>query len=524
MKKYLSLLLLLCSGFAHAQSNTTKGTEFWLAFMENLTLSMNGTPEFSLVISSESTTGGLIEFPATGFSIPFNVNAMQATEIYLPQSILYPQGDEAISNTGLKITSNDSINVYAYHHRLYFSDATMVLPVNELSSSCMITAAKDNHNANPSEMVVLATADSTTIAITPSVLTVSVRPPGVPFYVTLNKGQTFQLQAFDDLSGTVVAAVDSSKKIATFAGARQAFIGCGTGADSHVYDAGYPAMFGNSFVVVPLLNFGGDPVKILSSADSNLVFINNGPPIFLNRGEFLDTTLNVASFIVADKPISVSQFMKSYGCNPNQMGDPNMVVLTPIDLLKIRAIYKNIEGPQNATFVHNPNHYVNIVTKKSPANANVTLDGIAITGFQSVTANPQYSYVRLTVASGDHSIYSPDGFNAFTYDVGDYNATTFHLGYDFKDVPVGIEEHDNDVKSSIYPNPFTDQTAITLTGTTTFREAELLMFSADGKKILQKAFTGNTTTIQRNNIAAGLYFYVVVTENKVVSRGKVSVY
>lgn len=520
---YVLVMLLVLPSLVHAQSNTTKGREFWLSYMENLSLNMNGSPEFSLVISSEYTTSGSIEFPATGFTIPFSVNAMQPTEVYLPASILYPQGDEDISNTGIKITSLDSINVYAYHHRLYFSEATMVVPVNELSSTCMITAAKDVQNANPSQLVVLATEDSTLISITPSVLTLSVRPPGVPFYVTLQKGQSYQIQAFGDLSGTIITSVDPSKKIATFAGARQAYLGCGNSADSHVYDASYPTMFGNSFVVVPFLNFGGDPVKVLSSADSNLVFINNGTPLMLNKGEYVDTVISAATFIAAEKEVAVSQFIKSSNCNSNMSGDPNMVVLTPSNLMKTTAIFKSVQGPQNATFVHNPYHYVNIVTKNSPANANVTLDGVPVSGFLPVSVNPQYSYAQVSVSQGDHVLFSPDGFNAVSYDYGDYNATTFHLGYDYDEILSGIPLHENEIKSSVYPNPFMEKSTLTVYTPTPLIKAEVVIYSADGKLVFQKLFSGNSTMIESNTLSSGFYYYCILSERSVLSKGKFSV-
>ncbi len=76
---------------------------------------------------------------------------------------------------------------------------------------------------------------------------------------------------------------------------------------------------------------------------------------------------------------------------------------------------------------------------------------------------------------------------------------------------------------SIVPNPFSNQATLTLSSTFALREAELQLFSADGKMVVKKSFTGNTTTLQRNNMAAGLYFYLVVTDNAIVAKGKLCV-
>lgn len=523
MKKNLLLLAILCLStvISYSKTNTTKGKEFWLAYMENLNLMMNGNPVFSLVISSETNTSGTVEIPATGFSIPFTVTAMQTTEVYLPNSILYPEGDEDISNTGIKITANDSINVYAYHHRLYFSDATLVVPVQELSASCMVTAQKDDHNINPSEMVVMATRDSTVISITPSVLTLGLRPAGVPFNITLNAGQIFQLQAYGDLSGTILSSTDSSKKIAAFSGARQAYIHCNNNADSHLYDMDYNAMFGTKFIAVPTFNSGGDPVKILTSSDSNYVRIDNGSPIFLQyKGAYIDTFITSASSIMSEKPVAVSQFIKSMDCNTSLQGDPNMVVLPPIDLLKIRAVYKNLDGPQNATTIYTPNHYLNIITKSSLI-PNVTLDGLLLNGFQPISSNIQYSYLQISVSAGTHTLHCNSGFNAFTYDVGDYNAAAYHLGYDFKDtLSTGIFEHDINIKSILYPDPFSDKATLTVLSATQLKNANFIIYSSEGKIILQKTFSGNTVTIVRNQMKTGLYFYLILTNNNLISKGK----
>src|SRR5436853_476541 len=106
-KKFLLFFLVCASHFTIAQNHSTKGKEFWFAYMENLSLVFNGPPAFTVIISSEVNTSGQIEVPATGFTFPFTVSAMQDTEIVLPPGILYPQGDEALYHFGFKLTSND---------------------------------------------------------------------------------------------------------------------------------------------------------------------------------------------------------------------------------------------------------------------------------------------------------------------------------------------------------------------------------------------------------------------------------
>ncbi|HKR03085.1 MAG TPA: hypothetical protein VJY62_00510, partial [Bacteroidia bacterium] len=204
MKKIISVFLIVYSFNSQAQNVSTKGTEFWLTYMENLSLNWNAFPAFTIIISSDVATSGVISIPATGFTIGFIVSANIATEVTLPQNIYYPQGDEAYFNFGIKITSQAPVNVYTYHHREYFTDASIVLPVTELSDQYLITAHTDDSHVSPSEFVVEATQDSTVVEIIPSVVTLSFRPPDVPFNILLNKGQVFQLQSYNDLTGTRV--------------------------------------------------------------------------------------------------------------------------------------------------------------------------------------------------------------------------------------------------------------------------------------------------------------------------------
>ncbi len=523
MKKIITVVLLLCAmGFA-AKAQTTKGNEFWFTYMENLNLSFNGPPDFSVVISSEVNTSGQIEFPATGLTIPFTVAAMQATEVYLPPGILYPQGDENIFNYGLKVVANDSVNVYAYHHRVYFSEATLVVPASELTWHYMISAQIDeggtSGNSSPGEMVIEATADSTVIEIVPSVITYSFRPPGVPFYITLNKGQVFQLQSYFNLSGTTITSLDSTKKVAVFSGARQSHLRC-TGADDHLYDMNYMNMYGLEFVVVPMLGQGGDPVIILNLEDSNFVRINNGLPIFLaSKGMHIDTFFTAASYVVSEKPVGVALYNKSQLCNTSQLGDPCMVIIPPVNLLKYRALFLSNDGIQgNAT----PNHFINIVVNAS-GGVPASLDGIPMSGFQTFSYNPQYMFKQVTTTSGVHNLYAPNGFNAYAYGLGSFNAYAFHLGYDYKLTPTGINELEGAINTTILPNPFSCKATVTLLWNRPLSDSVIEIFSADGKRVLVKTFDGNTTDIERKNIAAGIYFYVVKNLGVEIAKGKIAV-
>lgn len=519
--RILSFLLLLMLSFKAEASSS--GKVCWLAYMENLTLAFNGPPAFSVIISSQQNTSGQVEIPATGLSIPFTVIANQPTEVYLPGSIFYPQGDEAIANVGIKISANDTIDVYAYHHRNYFSDATMVVSNEELGSDYVIMAKSDDRAISPSEFVILATEDSTTLKIIPSVITLSARPPGVAFTVVLNKGQVYQLQSMSDLSGTVVTSLNPSKKIAVFGGARQAYIHCNSGADSHIYDVNFPSMFGNKFVVVPTLNLGGDPIKIMCNHDSTYVTIDNGTPFLLaTKGSYADTFISAATYITSTKPVAIAQFIKSLDCNPGATADPSMLVLTPVDMMRTKAVFKSVTGPPAAVSLYTPSHFTNIVIKTTQEDS-VYLDGMSVTGFQVLSGNAQFSYKQLAIDSGNHILSHAYGFNAFAYGTGYANAYTYHLGFQSNNTSTSLNDIRTLTPSVVFPNPFNDYTTITLSSSDSYQKNELLVYTIEGKLVYSKLFQGNKTILNRGNVSNGLYYYTIRNSDRIISKGKISI-
>src|SRR4051812_25278563 len=78
-------IILFCISFENLNSQTsTRGTDFWLGYMENLNLLSNGPPAFQVVITSDENTNGKISIPLKNFEMSFNVNAGEAKLIELP--------------------------------------------------------------------------------------------------------------------------------------------------------------------------------------------------------------------------------------------------------------------------------------------------------------------------------------------------------------------------------------------------------------------------------------------------------
>ncbi|MBD0255589.1 MAG: gliding motility-associated C-terminal domain-containing protein [Cytophagales bacterium] len=423
----LGLLTVCLAAPLRAQSPTTKGQEFWLGFMENLTLAFNGPPEFALLISSSTGTRGTISLPGTGFSFDFVVPAGKAEEIRLPEATWNPFGSGVTDNKGIRITTDAPVSVAAVHYRSMFTESTIVLPLTELADEYVVLAARDVDGEDPSQMLIVATEDDTRISITPSSLTVDLRPANRPYTITLDKGQVYQLQARTDLTGTLVKAADA-KKIALFAGARQADLFC-YGDDSHIWDQNYPlSRWGKQYLVVPFAQQEGDVVKIIAAFDNTTVRFNCGgrteSTLRLKRGEYLEREISNTTLIESDNPISVAQFMKSNNCNP--LAGPNMLVLAPFALQTKRATFQVLTG--FAAMVYR--NYINVVTKTDAVDR-VKLDGRRLNAtWKSLESNPLYSFTQYRISPGSHVLASDSSFYALSYGFDEYDAYTHSLGYE----------------------------------------------------------------------------------------------
>lgn len=73
---------------------------------------------------------------------------------------------------------------------------------------------------------------------------------------------------------------------------------------------------------------------------------------------------------------------------------------------------------------------------------------------------------------------------------------------------------------NIYPNPF--KTSFTLMTNVDLKNAELIIYDLFGREILKiNKINNRIVTIQRNNIADGIYFFRLVDKNKIIAKGKI---
>lgn len=408
-------------------TNPTVGKEFWMGFMDN---SNNQDPshELRVFISGSSSTSGTISIPLQSWSTNFTVNPGVTSVVTIPIALGENTNSEIVNGKGIFIESLDTVSVFAINFTEYSSDASKILPMQSLGTDYIISSYEGSSGA-PSEFLIVATADDTEIEITPTTMTMGGHPPGVPFIIQLNEGETYQVMASNgvsDLTGTRVKGTPFSgdcRAFAVFGGAGCANIPSNCLYCDHIFDQHFPiGSWGTEYLIPPFLGPTNYTYRIIASENSTSVNIDNAPAINLNAGQFVEfNSAAGAKYILADQPISVIQYMQGVQCSA--IGDPAMVFLNANDQ-KIRNV--TFSTIASSVIV---NHIVNVVVETSDIGT-VVLDGAPIPGssFSNFPSQTQYSFAQVPINQGSHTLSAPNGFSGYVYGYGPAESYAYSVG------------------------------------------------------------------------------------------------
>jgi len=422
----------LCSNSLKAQGISTEGKEFWVGFMTNWLQDPNNPVILELYISADDTTSGVISMPQQPLfaPVPFTVYPNVTRQINIPTSLAMATGTNIIENKGLFIKSDNTISLYAMNKRQYSADMTVVLPTFSLGNNYYVLShwedGNRNNNANSdSEFLIVAITDDTEVEVLPSVTTLGGNPANVPFRVTLQKGQTYQVRAKADLTGSHIYAGKNSScnNFAVFSGNMYTQIGkCGTlNGHDHLYAQMYPTnTLGKNFIVVPLENrYGGDVIKLLATQD-NTTITASGQTYVLNAGKFVQLLSAQVMQVTSDKPIAVGQYSRTMDCD-GTLGDPFLIPISPNEQMLKKITFN---APSIATLSR---YSLNIVIKKTDISG-ITLDNIKIgNNFMEITGT-EYAYARIGTVGGNHTIRANGGFIAYVYGFGQNESFGYATG------------------------------------------------------------------------------------------------
>ncbi len=478
MKPILSVLialsLSLCFFNTYSQGTSNKGTEFWTTYGDhNSGVTGNGGSSMVLYITSDISTTGTVEVADNSYSTSFSVIANAVTFVTIPSSAFLGSNSGSIVKKGIHITSINPIAVYAHIYASSVSGATLLFPVSAMGKTYVSLNYTQISNASAqipaySSFAIVGTEDNTTVSIIPSAALISGQLAGVPYQITINKGEVYQGLSNTDLTGTKIQSISTStgicKKIAVFSGSGKIKIGCGnTSTSDNLFQQVYPtSAWGKSYITAPLLSRAYDIYRIVLSDPGTTVTLNGtqlSASVFTNGYyEFSAATPNVIS---ADKPIQVIQYAvterQGLGCTVvnGDQGDPEMIYLNPIEqgLDQVTLYSTGYFAIQQS--------YINVVIPTT-AVPSFTLDGASYTSFTAIPNSP-YSYAQITVSSGPrppgnagaatgtHTIKASERFNAIAYGFGSVESYGYAAGTNLQDLTEYVQfqnPQNNNVQTS----------------------------------------------------------------------------
>ena len=473
MAKYTLLfftLATLCTP-TFGQSKTTEGVDFWFGFMQNREKEIaNVYATLEVFISSKNGAKGTLEMPKlSGFTpMDFDIPAGGSVTLTLRDGNPGAGNPDPMPkfsnthNTGIHITSDDTISVFAINKAQFTADAAVILPTPSLGKEYYaITHWEDPEppgdfvpNNLESGILVVAAEDDTRLKISRVVNTGDGGCHYESDIITLDRGEAHQLLArggtssfcggptSGDMSGTHVISLgdeDECKPFAVFAGSVSTQVtatdevGCEDGAADHLFEQMLPvSTWGSEYVALPFATRSKGFFKVLASDDNTAVLVtaSDGTLVLdetLQKGEVKTFTLtdSLPAKVSASQPISLLHLSRSSGCDSTE-SDPFSLVISPLEQ-RLRSVTFNVfEGAPSGGF----QYYLNMVIPTSDR-GEVRYDGTLLNSsiFKKVEADTSYSYGRLYgLDVGTHSMSAPHGFISSVYGYGDIESYGYATG------------------------------------------------------------------------------------------------
>ena len=380
-----------------AQAPDNKGTDFFLAFPQNV----NGTPppghRMTLFLATEDATKVEISGPMV-VTRSFELPASSVLEVFFDLGAL--QVSPGISNKGIRVRSIDAagnqgapIAVYGLNRRIGSAGAYVALPVDVLGTRYRTIQRPGTTTGPGSQVTVVGSEDGTTVYITTRVDVPSVATAGVPFEITLDHLQTFLLQLpVGDLTGTLVTA---DKPVAVFSGNQNSPV---TGASpDHMIEQMVPVTaWGSEFIVAPIATSSptttGDFVRVIADEADTSVELNGQLKVVLGPGEFYEFNQPAAtgSWITTSKRSLVAHYNQAEMLQKS----PFVMLVPPVNGYSRHYLFKTPRF-----IAPGENHHLNIVVKDGDE-PGLLLNNAALPSATVWTSVNGYRYARVMIPPG----------------------------------------------------------------------------------------------------------------------------
>lgn len=416
---------LTSASFVAGQSSS--GKDFWMSFMRN----SNDVADdlVTLQISSKVSTAGVIEIGGGIWSQNFYVSPNLSSTITLPADLAQVVSSQITEQKGVHILSEDYVEIIALNYSNSTAEAARILPMEHCGTSYMI-ASYAGSNSNNSQAMIVAGSDDTELVITPSASTLEGNAPGIPFVVTLQEGECYQIVASGngDLTGTTIMGTAQNgdcRKFAVFSGSSCSNVpsSCASACD-HLFEQNLPfEKWGTQYVVTPPA-FDPDPdygitaprysYRVMAFQNGTNITIDGVSSFVLNAGQYQEYNgQTVPHCIDASSSVCVIHYLEGVSCGGN--GDPSMTIIEPIQMAGNSASFV-IED--TGMLQH---HFLNMVISAT-AIGNLFIDGVAVSGndFATIPSCNNMVWYGEEIDPGAHVIEcsSPEGFVAMIYGHG----------------------------------------------------------------------------------------------------------
>lgn len=439
LRRFTLLLSLLFCMAAPAQGQTlaTVGDDFWLGFMNN---TGSSNEELRLFITSQVATSGTVEIPLMSWSASFNVVPNVTTTVIVPLNVGETLTHDVIDTKGIHVISNDDISLFAINFSIFSADASKILPAQSLGTDYLVSAYRGITNITRSEMLIVASEDNTEIEITPSVTTQGGFPAGVTYTINLDAGECYQVRSnatTEDLTGTRVTGTLASgdcRPFAVFAGAQCANVPTTCTTCDHLYDQQFPTfVWGTEYYMPSFESTGVYTYRILARDNGTQVSVDGGVLQNLNSGQFIEVNNEaLPRQITSNFPVQVIQLMQGENCSSN--GDPAMLILNAHDQKISNVTFSTVSSSVITS------HFLNLIVETADIGT-VLLDNtpVAAGNFFPFPSNPATSFARVPVVQGSHNIFTPNGFTAYLYGMGNAESYAYSLGSFSEIQPIPVD-------------------------------------------------------------------------------------
>ena len=440
MKRLLLSVVFFINALSSFGQTDNYGTEFWTGFMSALSAS-----QLRLFIAAKENSSVTISVPLMAYTNTISVLKDSVVIFTIPNSVGQITSSEVVEKNGIHIVSDYPIAVTAMNLQSATTDATIVFPLKNVPNNATYTTGHPGRVGNMAgnEFLIVSAENGAQVEITPTRDTEKAKPANVPFSVTLNKGEVYQVRAgsvHDILDGSVIKCVNG-KKIVVYTGDKCSAFPCG--ACDHQYEQVFPdQLLDTAYYVLP--HFGhtlGYTVKVVS-IDTTIWVNVNGKPYRIGRKDSA-LVLDVPSgdsvlHINGPRKFACFQFMKGPTCNgyiTKGWGDPSILEL-------LSARYMGQKSTFNAVNSTNlKDHFVSILIYTSAKNS-VYMDGTKIPSneFITISQSPNFSYAMLKINLGVHTIICNSGHLAYCYGIGNYESYLYTAGFSLPNFDIHIKD------------------------------------------------------------------------------------